>query len=63
MDFSKSIFENRRELNRPLLAAHRGVCGANVPCNSIAAYKIENKEEINPVLLLQKQNRKKLSLR
>ena len=40
MDFSKSIFENRRELNRPLLAAHRGVCGANVPCNSIAAYKI-----------------------
>lgn len=40
MDFNKSIFENRKELNRPLLAAHRGVCGANVPCNSIAAYKI-----------------------
>ena len=40
MDFTKSIFENRQELNRPFLAAHRGVCGANIPCNSIAAYKI-----------------------
>lgn len=40
MDFNKSIFENRKELGRPFLAAHRGVCGANVPCNSIAAYKI-----------------------
>ena len=38
MDFNKSIFENRQELGRPFLAAHRGVCGANVPCNSIAAY-------------------------
>ena len=40
MDFNKSIFENRKILGRPFLAAHRGVCGANVPCNSIAAYKI-----------------------
>lgn len=40
MDFNKSIFENRQELNRPFLAAHRGVCCANIPCNSIAAYKI-----------------------
>ena len=24
----------------PLLAAHRGVCGANIPCNTIAAYEI-----------------------
>lgn len=40
MDFAKSIFENRKELNRPFLVAHRGVCGANIPCNSIAAYKI-----------------------
>ena len=40
MDFNKSIFENRKELARPFLAAHRGVCGANVPCNSIAAFKI-----------------------
>ena len=40
MDFNKSIFENRKELKRPFLAAHRGVCGSNIPCNSIAAYKI-----------------------
>lgn len=40
MDFNKSIFENRKELKRPFLAAHRGVCCANIPCNSIAAYKI-----------------------
>lgn len=24
----------------PLLAAHRGVCGANIPCNTLAAYEI-----------------------
>ena len=40
MDFNKSIFENRKELNRPFLVAHRGVCGANIPCNSIASYII-----------------------
>lgn len=40
MDFNKSIFENRQEKGSPLLAAHRGVCGANVPCNTLAAYKI-----------------------
>lgn len=40
MDFTKSIFENRKALGRPLIAAHRGVCGANIPCNSMAAYKI-----------------------
>ncbi len=40
MDFTKSIFENRKEINRPFLAAHRGVCGANIPCNTLAAYKI-----------------------
>ncbi len=40
MDFNKSIFENRKERSYPFLTAHRGVCGANVPCNSIAAYKI-----------------------
>jgi glycerophosphoryl diester phosphodiesterase len=39
MDFNKSIFENKKSLNRPFLVAHRGVCGANVPCNSMAAYK------------------------
>ena len=40
IDFTKSIFENRKIKGAPLLVAHRGVCGANVPCNSIAAYKI-----------------------
>lgn len=25
---------------KPLLAAHRGVCGANIPCNTLAAYAI-----------------------
>lgn len=40
MDFNKSIFDNRKEKGSPLLAAHRGVCGANIPCNSIGAYKI-----------------------
>lgn len=40
MDFNKSIFENRKNLGRPFLAAHRGVCGANIPCNTLAAYKI-----------------------
>ena len=40
MDFNKSIFENRKEKKFPFLAAHRGVCGANIPCNSLAAYKI-----------------------
>ena len=40
MNFNKSIFENRKEKGAPLLAAHRGVCGANIPCNTLAAYKI-----------------------
>ena len=40
MDFNKSIFENRKNRRYPFLAAHRGVCGANVPCNTLAAYKI-----------------------
>lgn len=40
LDFNLSIFENRKRLNRPMLAAHRGVCGANIPCNTLAAYKI-----------------------
>ena len=44
MDFGKSIFENRRERKAPFLAAHRGVCGANIPCNTIAAYTIAQKQ-------------------
>lgn len=40
MDFDKSIKENLKNLNRPFLVAHRGVCGANIPCNTMLAYKI-----------------------
>ncbi len=40
MDFERSIFENRAALGRPFLAAHRGGCGANIPCNTLAVYKI-----------------------
>ncbi len=40
MDFTKSIFENRQERKAPFLTAHRGVCGANIPCNTLLAYKI-----------------------
>ena len=40
MNFDKSIFENRQEREIPFLAAHRGVCGGNIPCNTIASYKI-----------------------
>lgn len=40
MDFNKNIFDNRKERKAPFLAAHRGVCGANIPCNSLAAYTI-----------------------
>lgn len=40
MDFNKTVFENAMEKGSPLLAAHRGVCGANIPCNTLAAYQI-----------------------
>ena len=40
MDFNKTIFENRMERKAPFLAAHRGICGGNIPCNTLAAYKI-----------------------
>ena len=40
MNFSKSILENRKRRKNPFLVAHRGVCCANIPCNSLAAYKI-----------------------
>ena len=39
MDFSISILENRRKSHYPFLVAHRGICGANVPCNSMAAFQ------------------------
>lgn len=37
MDFNKSIFENTR--NHQILCAHRGLSSANIPCNTIAAFK------------------------
>ena len=40
MDFNKTIFENRMEKGSPFLAAHRGVNGANIPCNTLASYQI-----------------------
>lgn len=40
MNFNKSIFENRMEKGGPFLAAHRGICTANIPCNTLAAFKI-----------------------
>ncbi len=33
-------FTVKRKSTMPLLAAHRGVCGANIPCNTLAAYEI-----------------------
>ena len=40
MDFNVNIYKNRENLGRPFLVAHRGVYGANVPCNTLAAYGI-----------------------
>ena len=37
LDFNRSLFENTR--GRTLLCAHRGLSGANVPCNTMAAFK------------------------
>lgn len=36
-DFNKSLFENAQ--NGTLVCAHRGVSGANIPCNTLAAFK------------------------
>ena len=40
IDFTKTIAENRRIKGAPLLAAHRGVNGANIPPNTLTSYKI-----------------------
>ncbi|MBQ7761328.1 MAG: glycerophosphodiester phosphodiesterase family protein [Clostridia bacterium] len=40
IDFNQTIRENIKRKGSPLLVAHRGVCGANIPCNTITAYKI-----------------------
>ena len=37
IDFNKTIFENTRE--KPIVCAHRGVSGGNIPCNTLAAFK------------------------
>ena len=37
IDFNKSIFENSRE--KILICAHRGFSGADIPCNSMPAFK------------------------
>ena len=40
MNFNRPIAENIRENGMPFVAAHRGVCGANIPCNTLEAYQI-----------------------
>lgn len=40
MDFLKPLFDNIKEKGSPFLVAHRGVCGVNIPCNTLLAYKI-----------------------
>ncbi|MBQ6264395.1 MAG: glycerophosphodiester phosphodiesterase family protein [Clostridia bacterium] len=37
IDFEKTIFENTRE--KTFLCAHRGLSSANVPCNTLTAFK------------------------
>lgn len=40
MDFRKSVFENKQAKRTPFLAAHRGMVGANVPCNTLLAFEL-----------------------
>ena len=37
IDFSKSLFENAK--NGPLVCAHRGVSSADIPCNTLSAFR------------------------
>ena len=37
IDFSKTLFQNTE--NNVLICAHRGVSGANIPCNTLSAFK------------------------
>ncbi len=37
IDFNKSLFENTR--NNLILCAHRGLSSANIPCNTLSAFK------------------------
>lgn len=37
----KALWDIRNKKDgRPLLAAHRGVAGGNIPCNTLVAYEI-----------------------
>ncbi len=40
MDYRRTIWENRKLKKTPFLAAHRGINGANIPCNTLLSYKI-----------------------
>lgn len=40
MDFTKNIFQNRQDSTDPFIVAHRGVCGANIPCNSMLSFQL-----------------------
>ena len=42
MKGAQKMFHNVRDSlgNTPLIAAHRGVCGGNIPCNTIQAFDI-----------------------
>ena len=40
INFQNDIFENIRKRSMPYLVAHRGVNGANIPCNSLLSYKL-----------------------
>ncbi len=40
LNFHSSIFQNKQARNHPFLVAHRGVCGANIPCNTLLSYQI-----------------------
>ena len=40
MDFTKSLYENLKIKKTPFFVAHRGSCGANIPCNTLLAYKL-----------------------
>ncbi len=38
IDFEKSLFENTR--GKALVCAHRGVSGADIPCNTLSAFRV-----------------------
>ena len=40
INFDETIFNNRQKNGQPFVVAHRGVSGANVPCNTLLSYKI-----------------------